>query len=138
MDTNGSHPEKLWYILDHKLVDYIAMDIKNCLLPEAYTSTIGIHNEKIITKIKESINLIMNSGIEYEFRTTVVPGFHDTEMIENIAMEIKGAKRYILQNFIQSEKMLDPCLQDIKPYREEKMKKIKKKIEPHVQKCQIR
>ncbi len=138
LDTNGSNPEKLSDIIDYQLVDYIAMDIKNCLRPKVYTRTIGIQDEKIISKIKKSINLIMNSGIEYEFRTTVVPGLHDVEMIEDIAREIKGAKRFILQKFIQSEKMLNQGLKNTKPYSEEKMKQMKKKIEPYVQKCKIR
>ncbi len=138
LDTNGSHPEKLADIIDYQLVDYIAMDIKNCLQTEAYTRTIRVQNEQIITKIKKSIELIMVSGVDYEFRTTVVPGFHNVEMIESIAKEIKGAQRYILQNFIQPEKILDPCLKDTIPFSEEKIQEIQKKIEPHVQICSIR
>jgi len=138
LDTNGSHPEKLAVLLEQHLIDYVAMDIKNSLRPNEYGKTIGIQNEHIIAKIKRSIHLIMNAGIDYEFRTTIVPGFHDDEMIKEIAEVIKGAQRYILQKFIQSEKMLDPCLKDINPYSEEKMKALKKKIEPYVQKCQVR
>lgn len=138
LDTNGSKPEKLKEIIEQKLVDYIAMDIKNYLDIDAYIKTIGIHKEQIVKKIKKSINLIMNSGIDYEFRTTVIPGFHDTENIVNIAREIDGAQKYILQNFIQSEEMLDPYLRDVQPYSEEKMNTILKKIEPYVQECRIR
>lgn len=138
LDTNGSKPEKLKEIIGQKLVDYVAMDIKNCLETNAYTQTIGVYKEQIVKKIKKSIIMIMNSGIDYEFRTTVVPGFHGTENIINIAREIKGAKRYILQNFIQSEEMLDPSLKDVKPYSEEKMNTILKKVEPYVQKCRVR
>jgi len=138
LDTNGSHPEKLAVLLEQHLIDYVAMDIKNSLRSNEYGKTIGIQNEHIISKIKRSIHLIMHAGIDYEFRTTIVPGFHNDEMIKEIAEVIKGAQRYFLQNFIQSEKMLDPCLGNINPYSEEKMKALKKKIEPYVQKCQVR
>ncbi|MFW6149232.1 MAG: anaerobic ribonucleoside-triphosphate reductase activating protein [Atribacterota bacterium] len=138
LDTNGSQTAMLEKIIEQGLVDYIAMDIKNCLRTEDYARTIGVQDKQIITKIKNSIKLIMTSGVDYEFRTTIVPEFHDTEMIENIAKEIMGAQKYILQNFIQSEEMLDPRLKNIKPYSEEKMKDILKRAEPHVQECRIR
>ena len=138
LDTNGSQTTMLEKIIEQDLVDYIAMDIKNCLQTEEYTRTIGVRDEKMIAKIKNSIELIMASGVNYEFRTTVVPGFHDAEMIENIAKEIKGAQKYILQNFLQSEEMLDPNLKGIKLISEDKMKEILKRIEPYVQECRIR
>jgi len=138
LDTNGSQTAILKKITEQHLVDYIAMDIKNCLQTEDYTRTIGVQEEKIITKIKNSIELIMASGVDYEFRTTIVPGFHDAEMIENIAKEIKGAQKYILQNFIHSEEMLDPTLKSVKLISEDKMKEILKRVVPHVQECRIR
>jgi len=67
-----------------------------------------------------------------------IRGTSDSEKIEKIANELKGAKRYILQNFIQSERMLDPNLNELKPFSEEKMLKLKEKITPYVQKSQIR
>lgn len=138
LDTNGSQPEKLEDIIEKNLVDYIAMDIKNCLRKESYAQTIGIQDEQMISRIKNSIDLLMNAGIEYEFRTTVVPGFHDSDSIEDIAREIKGVQRYVLQNFVQSVKLLNPCLKAVKPYSEEKMQEMKSIIEPYVQKCKIR
>lgn len=138
LDTNGSHPEVLADLIEHELVDYIAMDIKSCLHFENYSETIGVKDERIIEKTEKSIMLIMNAGIDYEFRTTVVPGYHDDEAIECIAKMVKGARRYVLQNFVQSEKMLNPCLKDITPYSKEQMKKFKEKIEPYLQICLIR
>jgi len=138
LDTNGSKPARLKEIIEHNLVDYIAMDIKNCLNIDDYTRTTGIYRKQIIKEIKQSIDMIMSSGIEYEFRTTVIPGFHNAEMIKSIAMEIQGARRYILQNFLQSEEMLDPRLKDVKPYSAERMKDILKKIKPLVRDCRIR
>jgi len=138
LDTNGSRPELLKALLEKRLVDYVAMDVKNTLEPAEYNRTVGIIDKSIIEKVRKSIQLLLNSQIDYEFRTTVVPGFHDSEKIEKIANELKGAKRYILQNFIQSERMLDPNLNELKPFSEEKMLKLKEKITPYVQKSQIR
>jgi len=138
IDTNGSNSGRIKEIIEQDLVDYIAMDVKNCFKNDAYTNTIGINDEQAIKEVKNSIGLLINSDIDYEFRTTVIPVFHDTEIIENIAREIKGAKKYILQNFIKSEQMLDPRLKDVKAYSEEKMKDIVKRVKPYVQECRIR
>ncbi|MGN1117523.1 MAG: anaerobic ribonucleoside-triphosphate reductase activating protein, partial [Acutalibacteraceae bacterium] len=69
LDTNGSYPETLKNLIDRGLVDYIAMDIKNT--PEKYAQTIGVKKFDF-TPIKKSIEIIMQSGVPYEFRTTVV------------------------------------------------------------------
>lgn len=138
LDTNGSHPEVLTDLLEQNLLDYIAMDIKSSLQSYHYSKTIGVPSSSIINRIKASIKLIMNAGLDYEFRTTIVPGFHNDEIIENIGKEIEGAQKYVLQNFIQSEKMLDPGLKNCNPYGEIEMQKMKKKVESYVQKSLIR
>ena len=96
LDTNGYHPALLKRILDEKLVDYVAMDIKNS--PEKYAATCGVGTVDIGI-IKESISAIMGSGTEYEFRTTVVEEFHDTSDFSKIGGMIRGADRYFLQCF---------------------------------------
>lgn len=138
IDTNGSNPEILKDIIEKNLVDYIAMDIKTMLREEDYSEVIGLKIDNIISKIRNSINLIMNSGIDYEFRTTIIPKFHDIEVIKNIAEEITGARRYILQRFIQSEEMLDPDLKDVKAYDEEKITDILKKVKNNILECRVR
>lgn len=138
LDTNGSNPERLADIIKQNLVDYIAMDIKNYLQPDVYLPTIGVKDNGIITNIKKSIELIMHTGIEYEFRTTVVPLFHDETAIMNIAREIKGAKQYVLQNFINSEKLLDPNLKKVNPYSTEKITELVKKAAVYVENCKKR
>ena len=96
LDTNGNHPQLLKAILDEGLVDYVAMDIKNT--PEKYAVTCGL--EKIdMEPIKESIDLLKNSGIDFEFRTTVVDEFHKAEDFYGIGELIRGADRYFLQCF---------------------------------------
>jgi pyruvate formate lyase activating enzyme len=102
LDTNGAFPDELESLLNLKLIDYIAMDIK-APLDDNYFIAIGrIHRQEptILERIKKTISLLMNSGIEYEFRTTCVPGLIDKESIIKIGTEIKDAKRWVLQRFI--------------------------------------
>ncbi len=96
LDTNGYHPEMLKSILDAHLVDYVAMDIKNC--EEKYALTCGLESIDL-DKIKESISLLMNGDTDYEFRTTVIKEFHGEADFEKMGEMIKGAKRYFLQRF---------------------------------------
>jgi pyruvate formate lyase activating enzyme len=99
LDTNGTAPETLQYIIDNRLVDYIAMDIKTSL--EKYPIAVGV--ESFTTdKIKRSIDMIMRSEIDYEFRTTVSRGIVELEDIDDICKTISGCKAYYLQKFVNS------------------------------------
>ena len=104
LDSNGYRPDVLKSLVKDKLIDYIAMDIKNC--ESKYPLTIDIPDLDI-TKIKESINFIMNCGIDYEFRTTIVKELHSTQDIEEIGLLIKDCKKYYLQSFIDSGDLID-------------------------------
>ena len=96
LDTNGYHPQILKKILEEGLADYVAMDIKNS--PEKYAVTAGL--EKIeMDRILKSIRILMESGTDYEFRTTVVRQLHEAQDFEEIGRMIRGAKRYFLQQF---------------------------------------
>jgi len=99
LDTNGSRPEDLKRLLEHGLVDYVAMDIKT--EPEKYRHLISgdFNTDDLLT----SIVTIMNSSPEYEFRTTCARGFVDERVIENIARLIKGADFYALQSVSHTE-----------------------------------
>ena len=96
LDTNGYHPEMLRTILNEGLVEYVAMDIKNS--EEKYALTCGLDEINLDT-IKESISILMNSDIDYEFRTTVVDELHEESDFEKIGRMIKGARHYFLQRF---------------------------------------
>ena len=100
LDTNGYHPELLKKILDEGLVEYVAMDIKNC--EEKYPLTCGVESINMDI-IKQSISLLMNSKTDYEFRTTIIDELHDEEDFKKIGLLIKGAKRYFLQRFTDRE-----------------------------------
>lgn len=98
LDTNGYNPQRLSELIDGKLLDYIAMDIKNS--PSRYPESIGLPETSFdITKIEQSISLIMGSGVDYEFRTTVAAELFDDASMEGAARLILGADKYFLQYF---------------------------------------
>ncbi len=133
IDTNGSRPEMLKILLRDGLVDYIAMDLKVPL--ERYQEVAGEAVD--MDKIKESIDIVKNSGIEYEFRTTLVPGIHKEEDVSVMAETIKGADSYFLQNFLP-EKTLEKGFLKRKPFTEKELESFKKVAEPFVKKCKTR
>ncbi len=124
LDTNGTRPDLIKKALDKKIVDYIAMDIKNSL--KNYEKTVC--SKVDLDRIKMSVELIRNSNIDYDFRTTVVPGIHREKDFEEIAKWIGGAKRYFLQRF-RDTKILDENLRSKTRGKELDLEKIKKKIE---------
>ncbi len=103
LDTNGAYPDKLKEIIDLGLVDYIAMDIKNSR--EKYPLTTGIEGLDI-TPFEKSVEIIKNSGVDYEFRTTVVRELHTIDDMKKIAEWISGAKRYYIQCFAESGELI--------------------------------
>jgi pyruvate formate lyase activating enzyme len=119
--TNGTNPEMLKVLIDEKLIDSIAMDIKAPLTEEKYEEITNIKN--VLEKVKKSISLIMNSGLNYEFRTTVVPGLHSEKDVEEIAKYIKDADLLVLQKFLP-EHALDEKLRKLKTQSDDEMKKL--------------
>ena len=99
LDTNGCYPEVLAAILEEGIVDYVAMDIKN--RPEKYAEAVGIPGFDA-APVLESAQLLRSSGVDYEFRTTVVREFHTLEDIRAIGEWLKGSKRWYLQQFVDS------------------------------------
>ena len=96
LDTNGTHPDMLRAILDAKLADYVAMDIKN--RPEKYALTSGLETIDL-APVRESVRLLMDGDTDYEFRTTVMDELHEANDFDAIGRWIAGAKRYFLQSF---------------------------------------
>jgi len=160
LDTNGTNPEMLKNLISENLVDYIAMDIKAPLttkfqIParnasqasslarvavragkiQNYERAVGVRVN--LEKIKRSVDIVKNSGVDYEFRTTVTPTIHTKEDVIQIAKDIGPAKKYYLQNF-RPEKTLDPAFEKIKPYSQEYLLDIVKVISPFFDVCRIR
>lgn len=107
LDTNGYHPDFLYRLIEEKLLDYVAMDIKNS--KEKYPLTSGLPHCNI-SNISESISLLLENYVEYEFRTTVINEFHTRNDFLEIGSWIKGAKAYYLQPFQESKNVLVPGL----------------------------
>lgn len=105
LDTNGYRPEVVGELLSEGLLDYIAMDVKNCM--EHYGETVGCGHINL-EKIRETMHLIKNSGIDYEFRTTVVKELHSDENMIKIGKEIEGAAAYFLQGYQESSGVISP------------------------------
>ena len=110
LDTNGTNPELLEKLLDDKVVDYVAMDIKNS--PSLYAETCGV-NQINIENIKKSISIIMKKAPDYEFRTTLVHEFHKGMNYDAFYELIKGAKKLYLQKFVDREGCIKKGLHDV-------------------------
>lgn len=132
LDTNGSFPERLKAIVGEGLVDYVAMDIKN--RKEKYAETIGLKNLDL-SKIEESVEFLKSGAVDYEFRTTVVEQFHTVEDIRAAAEWIGGAKRYFLQNFVDSGELI--C-EEVSGVDKETMLKMKSVAADFVPQTEIR
>lgn len=115
LDTNGTNPDMLEHLISENLIDYIAMDVK-APLNKKYSDTAGVNVN--LDNIKRSIDIIQSSGIDYEFRTTVVPIFLSEDDVHSIISELSGSKKYALQQF-RPDYTLDPALSELKPYSSE-------------------
>ena len=125
LDSNGTNPGIIKRLLEEKLIDYYAMDIKAPLTFDKYNKVIGgVLTEDMFNKIKETISLVMNSGIEYEFRTTAIKGFHTKEDLLQICKDLEGARRYVIQTY-NPDNVLDPnAMKGSGPFKEEEVKDI--------------
>ena len=132
LDTNGSFPNRLKALIDDGLLDYVAMDIKNC--KEKYSVTVGVPEFDIHT-VEESVSILMQGNVDYEFRTTVVKEFHAPEDIAGIGNWISGAPRYFLQNFVDSGNLIGHGLHSLEP---SEMAHLLDVATPFVQNAQIR
>lgn len=134
LDTNGARPDVLRLLYKEKLLDFVAMDIKSDLVNYGKTT-----NSKVdIERIKLSVDLIRNSGVDYEFRTTAVPGLHAAKDFIEIGEWLNGSKKYVLQKYEDKGKILDPGLKKKTKGKKLDLEKIAKKIEKYFGKVEIR
>ena len=138
LDTNGSNMERLKELTDKKLIDYIAMDIKAD--KNNYNVLAGVKVD--INRIEESMKIIMNSGLDYEFRTTVIRGYHDTEKLRKIGKWINSlgkAKKYVIQNFIPRQgKLVDKKFEKVVSFEDNELDEMKKAVSDYFEKVEIR
>lgn len=136
LDTNGLKPDVVNDLLDEKLLDYIAMDVK-APPTEKYEEMVGVPVD--INKLNETIELLMNQAIPYEFRTTYVPSLTQADICA-ITDWIYGAKRYVVQQYRRPQvdgKIVDMRLMEV-PHSPQYIKETVALIAPKVQTCEIR
>ena len=134
IDTNGMYPEMLKELIDRKLVDYIAMDVK--APKNKYDSLSGVKVD--IKKIEKSIEMIRSSLINYEFKTTFASNLLTREDIVEIAKWLKGSKRFYLQQFNNEANLISSKLQNSKPYSKDELIDTLKDIKPYFEYCDVR
>ena len=132
LDTNGYRPEVLHNLLSMNMLDYVAMDIKNS--KSRYAQTVGLKTMDI-GKIEESIQILLQSDIDYEFRTTVVKQFHTMEDFSNIGIWLSGAKAYFLQAYRDNENVIQKGLS---AYEREEMNSFLEVLTPYIRKVELR
>jgi len=145
LDTNGYDPEMMKNLIEEKLIDYVALDVK--APKEKYGKVAGIENpifeKKMIENIEKSVEILKEGKIDYEFRTTVVPTLLEKADILGIGKWLSslspGQKlpKYFLQNF-RPEKTLDPSFEKIKPYENNYLLETQKALSPFFEICQVR
>ncbi len=131
LDTNGTNPSIIKELYENNLIDYIAMDIKSSLIKYSLITDAKVDCENI----KKSINYIINNFKDYEFRITLVDGFHDFEDIKQIAKLINGADKLYLQCFIDNGNCIKKGLNKVDI---EKVLEYKKYLEKYVKKVELR
>ena len=109
LDTNGSNPEVVEDLISKGLLDYIAMDVKSSL--EEYGRF--TNNKVFFDKVKESIELLKQNKVDYEFRMTLISEYHNEKIIKDVANLVKGAKRLFLQQYKESEGVLNKNLHPV-------------------------
>ncbi len=134
VDTNGTNPAIISSLIRKQVVDYVALDVKAQLIEEKYSEACGVDAKSFLGKIRETIQILLDGSVGYEFRTTVVPTLHQMEDIEKICQAIKGCKKYALQNFKSEVETLNPEYQNLKPFSQVQMEdflQVAKRIVPN-------
>ncbi len=133
LDTNGSFPDMLELVVKEGLVDRVAMDIKNA--PELYAQTVGLASFDL-GPVDRSRKFLMESGIDYEFRTTVVRGLHTRESLIDAAKWIAGAKEYYLQQYKDSGEVIRN--EGLSAFDEKEMHELAAAVAPYVPAVSVR
>jgi pyruvate formate lyase activating enzyme len=133
IDTNGLNPDVIETLLRSELLDYIAIDIKTS--PEKYEF---LTNRKIdFSRIKQTVDIVRDSGVDYELRTTCIPYFVTLEDFVSIKREIDSVKKYYLQQFV-NEITLDPSLAYYEPYPPHVLLSFQEYIKTFAEICEVR
>ncbi len=110
LDTNGSNPEMLKELIKNKLIDYVAMDIKHSF--SKYYDVI-VNRSIVLDDLKESIEILMENKVDYEFRLTLIEEYHDVDSIYEIGKLLEGSKKLFLQQYKLSDGVRDKSLHPV-------------------------
>lgn len=131
LDTNGTKPAMLRRLLEDKLLDYVAMDIKNA--PSRYAQTCG--GADVLETVRQSAALLMAGNTDYEFRTTCVHPLHDAKAMDEIGKWLAGAKSYYLQSFVDSGDLVGTGISGLTP---ETMELLRQAVLPYITNTHLR
>ena len=132
LDTNGLRPDRLTAMLDENLLDYVAVDLKTS--PARYGE---MHTAPVdLQALSKSIELLMSSGIDYEFRTTCVPGMVESEDIDAMGLAIRGAKSWVLQQYVTEQEMIKDL--QLEPYPDTVLYAYREQAEKYVEEVTLR
>lgn len=131
LDTNGTNPGMLETLLKDGLLDYVAMDIKNS--PRRYRETCG--GVDALEAVRQSAALLMEGGVDYEFRTTCVKPLHDPTALAEIGQWLSGAKQYYLQNFVDSGTLVGSGISGL---TKEEMEALRQRVLPYIPNTHLR
>ncbi len=139
LETNGTNPDMIAGLLKEDLVDYIAMDVKAPLTWEAYRRAAGLNegNRGWIEKIRATLELLKTAKAEIELRCTLVPKIHNREDLLNLARQLQGHRRFVLQQFVP-ERALDPLYRDEAPFDVETLRELRSQIADLFGSCEVR
>lgn len=134
LDTNGFFPGAVEAVLEKGLVDYIALDVKSS--PAKYSSVTG--KELPFSTVLETINILKKSGVDFELRTTCIPELVTLDDIGEIGKAIGRVKKYFLQQFVNTNSLLDPALEKVFPYPVAYLEAMQKRCLEFAEICSIR
>lgn len=126
IETNGSNPFMIRTLVDNNLADFISMDIKAAYSPAKFFAV--TKKKAILSKVMKSIDLIISSGVDYEFTMTFVPGLHSPRDVFAVARYLKGAKRFVLQQFRADNGVMDKAFESVKSPAYEELVEIAQSI----------
>ena len=131
LDTNGTNPGMLNRLLHDGILNYVAMDIKNS--PSRYAETCG--GADVLSKVRESADLLLNSPTDYEFRTTVCKPLHTEKEMEEVGRWLRGAKRYFLQPFVDTGDLVSGGVQ---AHTQDELTRLWQAVLPDIPNTQLR
>lgn len=134
LDTNGANPDVLKKLIDKKLIDYVAMDIKNNINDKSYQKIVC--TKLNIENIFKSVEMLLTDKVDYEFRTTAAPGISQKDILA-IAKKIKNAKKYFLQEFKDID-IIDNSWKSKKWLNKNDLEEIAKEISKTIKICKVR